>query len=86
MWPINDVLLQVIRWELGDLKKEKQRQQGYIPILYHISVLKRHESTELKKGTHKNKELVVSMLLTLPDVLRHFKGTKMHKSNVNHEK
>ena len=40
----------------------------------------------IKKGTYKNKGLVVSMLLILPDVIRHFKGPRMYKSNVNHKK
>ena len=41
-----------------------------------------------KKGTHKNKELEVSMLLKLPDVIKHFKGPKMYpkKSSVKHKK
>ena len=40
----------------------------------------------IKKGAHKNKGLVVSMLLILPDVIWHFKGPRMYKSNVNHKK
>ena len=39
-----------------------------------------------KKETHKNKKLVVSMLSILPDVIRHFRGSGMYKSNVNHKK
>ena len=44
------------------------------------------KKNRFKKETHKNRELVVSMLLILPDVIRHFKGPRMYKSNVNHKK
>ena len=65
---------------------EKQRQQGHISILNHIYVLQIHEKNRFKKETHKNRELVVSMLLILPDVIRHFKGARIYKSHVNHKK
>ena len=41
--------------------------------------------TKIKKGNHKNKELVLSMLLTLPHIIRHFKDPIMFKSNVKHK-
>ena len=41
---------------------------------------------KIKKGTHKKKGFVVSMLLILPNVIRYFKGPRIYKSNVNHKK
>ena len=46
----------------------------------------KYMKNRIKKETHKNRELVVSMLLILPDVIRHFKGARMYKSQVNHKK
>ena len=40
----------------------------------------------MKKGTHKNSELMVSMLLILPDFIRPFKGPGTQKSNIKHRK
>ena len=39
-----------------------------------------------KEDTHKDKKLMVSMLLTLPEVKRYFKGSKMYRSTVKHKK
>ena len=66
------------------MKTEKQRQQGHILILNYIYVLRIQEKT-IKKETHKNRELVDYMLLILLDVIRHFRGPRMYKSNVNHK-
>ena len=53
-------------------------EQKHISILNHVYVLQIHEKTKLKKGPTKKQQLVVSMLLILPDVIRHFKGPRMH--------
>ena len=39
----------------------------------------------MKKGTHKNKELVASMTAILLNVIKYFKDPRMCKSNVNHK-
>ena len=67
------------------MRTEKQRQQGHILILNHVNVLRIHEKRELKNRPQKS-ELVVSMLLILPDVIRHFRGPRMYKPNVIHKK
>ena len=46
----------------------------------------KYVKNRMKKGTHKNKELVISMLLILPDVIMNFKDPRMYKSNVKHKK
>ena len=62
------------------MEKEKQKQQGPISILNHIYVLqiygekKKKKKNRIRKGPRKNNGLVVSMLLILPDVIKHFKG------------
>ena len=65
------------------MKTEKQRQKGHISILNHTYVLQIHEKNRIKRETHKNRELAVTIL---PDVIRHFKGPRMYKSNVNQKK
>ena len=39
----------------------------------------------MRQGTHKNKELVVSMFLILTEVIRYLKDPGMYKSNVIHK-
>ena len=39
-----------------------------------------------KKNIHKNKESMVSMLLTLANVKRHFNGSKRYRSTVKYKK
>ena len=43
------------------------------------------KKNRIKKEIRKNWELVVSMLLILPDFIRYLKGRRMYKPNVNHK-
>ena len=69
-----------------NLKKKTPRQQGHISLLNHVYVSRTHEKNRRKNGTHKNKELVVSMLSILLDVIRHFEDPRMYKFNVKYKR
>ena len=69
-----------------NLKKKTPRQQEHISLLNHVYISRIHEKNRRKNGTHKNKELVVSMLPILLDVIRHFEDPRMCKFNVKYKR
>ena len=46
----------------------------------------KYMKSKTKKDTHIKKESIVSILLKLPDVIRHFKGSKVYWSTLDHKK